>query len=229
MNLLELKNINKKYGNVEVLKDISLHIKSGEFITIMGPSGSGKSTLLYIMGGLEYPTSGSVLLSGRDINTLSDKQKSKIRQCDIGFVFQFYNLVQNLTVEDNILLPVVMSGKKKRDVGSKLADLLQLIGLADQREKIPSQLSGGQQQRVAIARAVINNPQLVFADEPMGNLDSVSGITVMEMLNSINQKFNTTVVHVTHNSDLIRYGNRIVNIKDGQIVSDEKICAQTFA
>lgn len=223
MNILELKEIEKKYGDVEVLKKISLQIKDGDFITVMGSSGSGKSTLLYIMGGLEHPTGGSVLLSGRDIHTLSDKQKSKIRQSEIGFVFQFYNLVQNLTVEENILLPVVLSGKKTRDLESKVRDLLELLGLADQRGKIPSQLSGGQQQRVAIARAVINSPQLILADEPTGNLDSASGIQVMEMLNQINELYRTTVVHITHNPDLIRYGNRILTIKDGQIVADEQV------
>lgn len=218
--MIELKHIQKKYRDVEVLKDISLLIKKGEFITIMGSSGSGKSTLLYIMGGMEYPTSGSVFLSGRDILGLSDKQKSKFRQSEVGFVFQNYNLVQNLTVEENIALPALLARKKKHDVAPRLEQLLQLLGLTEQRRKIPSQLSGGQQQRVAIARAVINNPPLILADEPTGNLDSASAIQVMEMLHHINQSFQTTIVHITHNSDLIAYGTRIIAIKDGQIVSD---------
>ncbi|MFC3749970.1 ABC transporter ATP-binding protein [Paenibacillus sp. GCM10012306] len=218
--MLELKHIQKKYRDAEVLRDVSLRIQKGEFLTIMGSSGSGKSTLLYIMGGMEYPTSGSVHLSGRDILGLSDKQKSKLRQSEVGFVFQNYNLVQNLTVEENIVLPTLLAGKKQRDVAPRLEELLQLLGLKEQRRQIPSQLSGGQQQRVAIARAVINNPPLILADEPTGNLDSASAIQVMEMLHHINQTFETTIVHITHNSDLIGYGTRSITIKDGQIVSD---------
>lgn len=221
--LLELKSINKKYENFEVLKDISLQIEKGEFVTIVGSSGSGKSTLLYIMGGLEYPSSGDVLFSGTDINKLSDRQKSKIRQCETGFVFQFYNLIQNLTVKENILLPSVMNGKKKDELAPMLSKLLQIVGLTEHVDKIPSQLSGGQQQRVAIARAVISNPKLVLADEPTGNLDSVSGTKVMELLSEINDKFGTAIVHVTHNKELIKYSNRVITVKDGQIVSDQKL------
>ncbi|MEK3900776.1 ABC transporter ATP-binding protein [Paenibacillus sp. FSL R7-0179] len=209
------------------MKDVSLIIAEGEFTTIMGSSGSGKSTLLYIMSGMEYPTSGTVHLSGRDLNKLSDRQKSKIRQSEIGFVFQNYNLVQNLTVEENIELPVLLAGRKRSTAASRLEELLELLALTEHRRKLPAQLSGGQQQRVAIARAVINNPPLILADEPTGNLDTASAVQVMEMLQQLNRIWQTSIVHITHNAELIGYGTRNIVVKDGQLVSDTLLAADS--
>jgi len=183
---VEARNIIKDYqmGEVtaSVLKNISLEIYRGEFVSIMGPSGSGKSTLLYILGGLDEPTDGSVILQGQDISQWDDKRKSLMRRRDIGFVFQFYNLIPNLTVEENILLPVLLDGKSRRALQPRLDELLEIVGLTDRRKHTPRELSGGQQQRVAIARALVNDPEILFADEPTGNLDSKTGWGIMTLL-----------------------------------------------
>ena len=189
---VEARNIIKDYqmGEVtaSVLKNISLEIYQGEFVSIMGPSGSGKSTLLYILGGLDEPTDGSVILQGQDISQWDDKRKSLMRRRDIGFVFQFYNLIPNLTVEENILLPVLLDGKSRCDLQPRLDDLLEIVGLTDRRKHTPRELSGGQQQRVAIARALVNDPEILFADEPTGNLDSKTGGEIMTLLQRINRE-----------------------------------------
>jgi putative ABC transport system ATP-binding protein len=184
----------------------------------MGPSGSGKSTLLYLVGGLDKPTKGKVLINGKDISKLSDNEMSKLRRRDIGFVFQFYNLVQNLTVEENIMLPVVMNGEKESNYKERLDYILKTIGLEDKRKSLPKELSGGQQQRVSIARAVILNPSIIFADEPIGNLDSKSGKEVMELFKKINEEEHITILQVTHSEESAKYGNRIIRLKDGKIV-----------
>ena len=188
----------------------------------MGPSGSGKSTLLYLIGGLDKPTSGKVLLNGKDINKLNDNQMSKFRRKDIGFVFQFYNLVQNLTVEENIMLPVIMNGEKESAYKERLNEILKIIGLEDKRKNLPRELSGGQQQRVSIARAIILNPSIIFADEPIGNLDSKSGKEVMELFKKINEEEHITILQVTHSEDAAKYGNKIIRLKDGKIIENEK-------
>lgn len=219
--LIEIKDVHKSYNSnqikLEVLKGIDLTIKQGEFVSIMGPSGSGKSTLLYIIGGLETPNKGEILIEDVIISSLSDKQQSKLRQDDIGFVFQFYNLVQHLNVEDNILLPIMIQGKKRKDYIEKLDSLLGKVGLLDKRNSFPRELSGGQQQRVAIARALINSPKIILADEPIGNLDSKSGKEVMELFKSINKELKTVVIQVTHSLDAAEYGDRIIHVRDGQI------------
>lgn len=219
--IIEGKNIVKEYimgDNVtRVLNDVSIQVKEGEFVSIMGPSGSGKSTLLYILGGIDDPTTGEVLLNGKDISKFKDKNKSIMRRRDIGFVFQFYNLIPNLNVEENVLLPVLLDGNKQKDYQHELFEILEMVGLTDKRKHTPRELSGGQQQRVAIARALINKPNLVFADEPIGNLDSKTGTEIMNLLKSINRERSKTIIMVTHSKESAEYGNRIINVKDGFI------------
>lgn len=213
-----IKEFGEKDNKVRVLDDIDIEIKDGEFVSLMGPSGSGKSTLLYLVGGLDKPTKGKVLINGKDISKLSDNEMAKLRRRDIGFVFQFYNLVQNLTVEENIMLPVVMNGEKESNYKERLDYILKTIGLEDKRKSLPKELSGGQQQRVSIARAVILNPSIIFADEPIGNLDSKSGKEVMELFKKINEEEHITILQVTHSEESAKYGNRIIRLKDGKIV-----------
>ncbi|MCR4436867.1 MAG: ABC transporter ATP-binding protein [Eubacteriales bacterium] len=220
--MIEGRNITKEYrmGDtvIRVLKDISLQIAQGEFVSIMGPSGSGKSTLLYILGGLDSPTGGSVFISGEDISKFDDYKKSIMRRRSIGFVFQFYNLIPNLNVEENILLPILLDGKNVRDYKKQMNDILEIVGLADRRKHTPRELSGGQQQRVAIARALISSPEIIFADEPTGNLDSKTGAEIMKLLQEINRESNKTIIMVTHSADAAEYSNRIINVKDGAII-----------
>jgi putative ABC transport system ATP-binding protein len=209
-------------GNNEfaVLKGIDLEIQRGEFVSIMGQSGSGKSTLLYLLGALDRPTSGRIIINDQDISRLNDKQESIFHRRSVGFVFQFYNLIPNLNVEDNIMLPVLLDHQKWNDYTDSLSELLEAVGLEEKRKFTPRELSGGQQQRVAIARALIMDPEIVFADEPVGNLDSKSGESVMELLRDVNQRMNKTIVQVTHSTEYAQYGNRIINIKDGIIHTD---------
>ena len=223
--IIEIKDLKKTFvmGKTtnEVLKGINLSIDKGEFISIMGQSGSGKSTLLYLMGALDRPTSGTIKINGKDISKLYDKECSIFHRREVGFVFQFYNLVPNLNVEDNILLPVLLDHKKAKDYEDRLEELLEAVGLEERRKFTPRELSGGQQQRVAIARALIMDPDLIFADEPVGNLDSKAGIKVMELLRDINKKYNKTIVQVTHSPEHATYGTRLINIKDG-LVDEQK-------
>ena len=220
--ILEIKDLKKVFKDglavpLEVLKGINLTVKKGEFISLMGESGSGKSTLLYQIGFLDSPTEGTVLINGQDVNKLNDKEQSKIRRETIGFVFQFYNLIPNLSVEDNILLPVIMSGRNKKDYDEKLTSLLKTVGLLDKRKMLPKQLSGGQQQRVAIARAVIMEPDLILADEPTGNLDSISTNEIMRLFRKLNKDRN-----ITHSKAVAEFGNKIIYLEDGQIVDNNK-------
>ena len=221
-SIIKVNNLTKVFGNKEienkVLNNISFEINKGEFVSLMGESGSGKSTLLYLIGGLDKPTEGNVLINDKDISKLKEKQMAVLRRQDIGFVFKFYNLVQNLTVEENIMLPVIMDGKKEKDYKDRLADILKRIGLEDKRKFLPNQLSGGQQQRVSIARAIIMNPSIILADEPIGNLDSKSGKEVMELFKEINKEEKITILQVTHSEESAQYGNRIIKLKDGKLV-----------
>nr|WP_319487880.1 ABC transporter ATP-binding protein [uncultured Caproiciproducens sp.] len=218
---IEGENIIKdfKIGDTvtRVLNGISLQIIKGEFVSIMGPSGSGKSTLLYILGGLDSPTNGSVLMGGKDISRYNDEKKSVMRRRSIGFIFQFYNLIPNLNVEENILLPILLDGKNAKDYRKQLNNILEIVGLSDRRKHTPRELSGGQQQRVAIARALINSPDIIFADEPTGNLDSKTGTEIMKLLKEINRESDKTIIMVTHSADAAAYGNRIVSVRDGVI------------
>jgi putative ABC transport system ATP-binding protein len=189
-----------------------------KFANTAGPSGSGKSTLLYILGGLDDPTGGSVFLGGENIAGFDDQKKSVMRRRQIGFVFQFYNLIPNLNVEENILLPVLLDGKNVNDYQRPLTDILTVVGLTDRRKHTPRELSGGQQQRVAIARALINDPEIIFADEPTGNLDSSTGTGIMKLLQEINREANKTIVMVTHSPDAAHYSGRVINVRDGVLV-----------
>jgi putative ABC transport system ATP-binding protein len=226
-NVIEAVKVNRSFVNgketAHVLKDIDLTVKEGEFISIMGPSGSGKSTLLYLLGGLDMPTQGSVSINGTDLSKLKDKKLCAMRNEQVGFVFQFYNLVPNLTVEDNIALPLMIAGKKRSNYKERLDWCLQVIGMEDKRKLTPRELSGGQQQRVAIARALVFDPKIIFLDEPIGNLDTKTGIKLMELFREINQKYNKTIVQVTHSESAAMYGTKLVKLVDGQITSIEEI------
>ena len=217
--VIELRNLNKTYQTeeltVDVIKDMNLEVYDGEFVSIMGPSGSGKSTLLYLMGGLEKPTTGEVKIQNKALHRMKDSEESSLRCRSIGFVFQFYNLVPHLTVEDNILLPVLINGGRRKNYRNRLEHLLEIVGLKDKRNTFPTRLSGGQQQRVAIARALINNPDIILADEPIGNLDSKTGTEIMELFDRINKEEGKTIIQVTHSKEAAQYGNRIIYVRDG--------------
>ena len=221
-NVIEVSNVNKVFGKNEarnqVLEDASLTIQSGEFVSLMGASGSGKSTLLYLIGGLDREFTGSIKLAGEEISTMKDAKLSKLRLQKIGFVFQFYNLVQNLTVEDNILLPQTAQGKSRASLEEDLKNILEITGLTEKRKAMPATLSGGQQQRVAIARALIGNPEIILADEPTGNLDSKSTTEIMELFKKINVEKGITILQVTHSDDTAKYGTRIVRIDSGKVL-----------
>ena len=203
----------------EVLRDVSLRVMPGEFVSIMGPSGSGKSTLLYILGGLDTPTGGRVLLNGTDISSFGDEKMSVLRRRNIGFVFQFYNLIPNLNVEENIMLPLLLDGQKMERCKDRLDRILEMVGLSDRRRHTPRELSGGQQQRVAIARALIGNPGILFADEPTGNLDTKAGTDIMSLLREINRSTGQTIIMVTHSPEAAK-SSRIITVRDGRIVQD---------
>lgn len=220
-NIIEIKDMYKSYilgkEKLNILKNINLNIKKGDFLSIMGPSGCGKSTLLYIMGGLDKATEGTVIINGKDYSSMKEKQRSVMRRREMGFVFQFYNLVPNLNVEDNILLPLMLDGKKPKNYEKKLDEILDLMRLSTRRKHTPRELSGGQQQRAAIARALIFEPEIILADEPIGNLDSKSGNEIMELFKTINRDFGKTIIQVTHSEEASEYGNKIVHLKDGQL------------
>ena len=212
-----VKDFNPGGTPTKVLKDVSLKVAQGEFAAIMGPSGSGKSTLLYILGGLDSPTSGSVLLNGTDISRFDDAKMSRIRRQKIGFVFQFYNLIPNLSVEENILLPLLLDGRKKQEYKKDLEHILDVVGLSHRRRHTPRELSGGQQQRVAIARALIGRPEILFADEPTGNLDTGTGAEIMELLREINRDSGQTILMVTPSPEAAESSSRIITVRDGVI------------
>ena len=202
----------------EVLRDVSLRVMPGEFVSIMGPSGSGKSTLLYILGGLDTPTGGRVLLNGTDISSFGDEKMSGLRRRSIGFVFQFYNLIPNLNVEENIMLPLLLDGQKMERCKDRLDRILDMVGLSDRRRHTPRELSGGQQQRVAIARALIGNPGILSADEPTGNLDTKAGADIMSLLREINRSTGQTIIMVTHSPEAAKSSSRIITVRDGNFV-----------
>lgn len=227
MKAIEVSGLTKTFvtGKEEsnVLKELNFSVDKGEFVSIMGPSGSGKSTLLYLLGGLDKPTSGSIMLEGEDLSKVKKKAMSKLRRNKIGFVFQFYNLVQNLNVEDNIMLPIILDGKNPKKYEDKLTEILDTIGLSDKRKLTPRELSGGQQQRVAIARALISEPDIIFLDEPIGNLDSKTGKEIMELFKEINVKFGKTLIQVTHSQSAAKYGTTIIRLVDGEIVEQSQV------
>jgi len=223
MIIIKADKITKTYSikkNINIiLKNITFSIKKNEFVFVVGPSGSGKSTLLYVLSGIEDYSSGSILLFDKELNTYSDKEMSIIRQKKIGFVFQSYNLIPNLNVYDNVKLAVILGNNKLDNINK----CLEQVKMLEYKDYYPNQLSGGMQQRVAIARALVNDPEIIFADEPTGNLDNKNGIEVMEIFKDLNKKLGKTIIMVTHNVDLIKFGTRVIELFDGKILSDEKL------
>lgn len=224
MILIEARKLTKEYvvGNFknQVIKGIDLEVKEKEFISIVGPSGSGKTTLLYLLSGLEKYTTGEILLFNKEVNLYNDKEMSLLRQKNIGFVFQFFNLIPNLNVFENVEISAVIAGIKDK---SRIEDVLKMVGMEDSVHLYPNQISGGMQQRVAIARALVNNPDIIFADEPIGNLDYNNGIAIMEIFKKLNTEYNKTIILVTHNEDMKKYGTRYLRLIDGKITEDEKV------
>ena len=224
MNIIECEDLNKEYlsgeSTVKAVDHISLEFEQGEFCAITGPSGSGKSTLLHVLSSLENPTSGKVIYGGKDLGKYSDNQLSILRRRRFGFVFQAYNLVQELTAYENILLPVMLDHRKPDE--AYLNNLIDLLGIRDRLDHLPSALSGGQQQRIAIARALANRPSILFADEPTGNLDGKSGREVMSLLKYVSRELGVTLILVTHDLGVAEQADRILTIEDGKIVRDTK-------
>lgn len=220
--IIEVNNVTKIFGKGQalnrVLDDACMYVGEGEFVSLMGASGSGKSTMLYLIGGLDRDFEGKISLCGKDIADLSDAELSDIRLKNIGFVFQFYNLVMNLNVEDNILLPSTINGKKRKDLEQELDEILEITGLTDKRKAMPATLSGGQQQRVAIARAVMGNPSILLADEPTGNLDSKASAEIMELFAKLNKEKGITILQVTHSEKCASYGTRTIVLENGKTI-----------
>jgi len=223
MPVLEAESLYKQYNlgehHVNALDGVDFVVEEGEFVAIMGPSGSGKSTLLHLMGGLDKPSEGEITLAGKKISLLKDKQVTLLRRRNVGFVFQFFNLLPTLTAEENITLPLLIDGKRIGDYQDHLETLLNLIGLSDRRRHKPEQLSGGEQQRVALARALITQPAIVLADEPTGNLDTKTGKNIMELLRRSCDELGQTIVVVTHDPRAASYANRVVFLRDGVIAA----------
>lgn len=222
MEILKVENLTKTYGSgenlVHAVDDVSFSVEKGEFVAIVGASGSGKSTLLHLIGGVDRPTSGKIFVDGNDISKMNDDKLAVFRRRQVGIVYQFYNLIPILTVEENITLPCDLDGRGVDR--ERLEMILDSFGLRARRKHLPNQLSGGQQQRTSIARALINNPSLVLADEPTGNLDSKSSEEVMSMLKICNQSYGHTVIMITHNLDIAKQADRIITISDGKIVEE---------
>ena len=223
MKILEIKNLCKEYGKgetkVDALKNVSFDVEQGEFVAIVGPSGSGKSTLLHILGGVDTPTSGEVIISGTDIGKLNENNLAIFRRRHIGLIYQFYNLIPILNVEENMTLPILLDGKKPDK--KLLKDLVEKLGLKDRLKHLPNQLYGGQQQRVSIGRALINHPALLLADEPTGNLDSKNSKEIISLLRKFNRENNQTVIIITHDERIALSADRVITIEDGQITKDE--------
>lgn len=225
MEILRVENLCKTYGKgeteVKALNNVSFSIQKGEFVTIIGASGSGKSTLLHILGGVDRPTSGKVFIDGTDIYSLNNDQLAIFRRRQIGLIYQFYNLIPILNVEENISLPVLLDGKNVDD--KRLKEIIDTLGLKERIKHLPNQLSGGQQQRVSIGRSLINTPAIILADEPTGNLDSKNSKEILDLLKFSNKKYNQTIIMITHDQDLALEADRILTIDDGKIIKDEKI------
>jgi putative ABC transport system ATP-binding protein len=223
MKILEVKNLSKTYGKsdtmVKALDNVSFSVEQGEFVAIIGPSGSGKSTLLHILGGVDTATSGKVIINNTDISTLDETALAIFRRRQIGFIYQFYNLIPILTVEENLTLPLLLDGRKpdKRQID----ELVKKLGLGERLKHLPNQLSGGQQQRVSIGRALVNNPALMLADEPTGNLDSKNSKDIISLLRHFNKEYNQTVIIITHDEKIAMSADRIISIEDGKIKRDE--------
>lgn len=226
MSLIDVKNLSKEYRNGEVvtpvLRGLNFAIQKGEFAAIMGPSGSGKSTLMHILGFLDTLSSGQYIFDGRDVSTLSEDELAEMRSCSVGFVFQSFNLLPRTTVLDNAILPLMYTKDKRPEWSAKAKAALESVGLGHRLHHMSDQLSGGEKQRVAIARALINKPELIFADEPTGNLDSKSGLQVMKIFQDLNAQGHTVIL-VTHEKYTAEHAQRILRLKDGALVGDEKV------
>jgi len=225
MEILRVQNISKIYGSgdarVVALDDVSFSVRKGEFLAIVGASGSGKSTLLHILGGVDRPTSGKVLIEGSDVYSLGESQLAIFRRRQIGLIYQFNNLIPVLNVEENITLPLLLDERKPDP--DHLKDILSMLSVTDRAHHLPNQLSGGQQQRVSIGRALISNPAIVLADEPTGNLDSKNSADVMDLLRFSNKRYNQTLILITHDQNIALQADRIMTITDGRIAKDEVI------
>lgn len=223
---VETVSLSKVYGEgsttVRALRDVSLEFPNGEFAAIMGPSGSGKSTLLHILGALDKPSSGQVIVGGMDLSGLSDKKLTLLRRERMGFVFQFYNLIPTLSAEENVLLPALIAGERAGRYSERLDELLELVGLTDRRTHRPDELSGGEQQRVAIARALIRNPDTILADEPTGNLDSKTGAGVLNLLKESAARYDQTILMVTHDPRAAASADRVIFLSDGRVVDEAR-------
>ena len=222
MEILKVDNLTKTYGKgttkVTALDNVSFSVEKGEFVAIVGASGSGKSTLLHLLGGVDRPTSGKVFIDGNDIYKMNDDNLAIFRRRQIGLIYQFYNLIPILNVEENITLPSDLDNKKVDD--KKLKELLVTLGLENRRKHLPNELSGGQQQRTSIGRALITNPSLVLADEPTGNLDSKASDEIVSLLKTSNKKYNQTIIMITHDLEIAKNADRIITIEDGKIIKD---------
>lgn len=223
MAVLEVKDLTKEYGQgdskVVALDHVSFCIERGEFVAIVGASGSGKSTLMNMIGGIDNPTSGDVVIEGKNISNLSEDELAIFRRRNLGMIYQFYNLVPTLTARENIILPWRLDGRKEN--GSKVEGLLKVLGLTERAHHLPSQMSGGQQQRVSIGRALINDPAFILADEPTGNLDSKTSAEIIDLLKYTNEQFNQTILLITHDDKIALRADRIITIGDGRIIGDE--------
>ncbi len=223
MKILEVKHLSKIYGKgetkVKALDNVSFSVDQGEFVAIIGPSGSGKSTLLHILGGVDTPTSGQVIINDTDISTLDETALAIFRRRQIGLIYQFYNLIPILTVEENLTLPLLLDGRKPNK--QQIDSLIKVLGLENRLTHLPNQLSGGQQQRVSIGRALVNNPALMLADEPTGNLDSENSREIISLLRSFNKEHNQTVIIITHDEKIALAADRVISIEDGKITMDE--------
>ncbi|WPU97359.1 ABC transporter ATP-binding protein [Mucilaginibacter sp. cycad4] len=219
--MLKARSIHKSYGQLQILKGVDLEVQKGEIVTIVGASGAGKSSLLNILGTLDRPDSGELYINDIELNKLSNKNLSDFRNRQIGFIFQFHHLLAEFSALENVCIPAFIAGKPKLDAEKKAAELLDLLGLKDRLHHKPNQLSGGEQQRVAVARALINNPALIFADEPSGNLDSVNALELHELFIKLKNDFRQTFVIVTHNEDLANLSDRTVTMRDGLIVNGQ--------
>ncbi|OUB91401.1 peptide ABC transporter ATP-binding protein [Bacillus thuringiensis serovar medellin] len=225
MEVVRLENVFKTYGEgetqVQALKGINLSIRKGEFVTIVGASGSGKSTLLHILGGLDHPTSGNVIIGEESIYHLQDNELSIFRRRNIGFIFQFFNLIPVLNVQENIALPTLLDNEQVDE--QYLNEIIQVLGLHERRNHLPSELSGGQQQRVSIGRSLMNKPEIILADEPTGNLDTKNTKEVLNLLKATAKKYNQTVILITHDPTIASNSDRVITVEDGMIISDKQL------
>lgn len=223
MEILKVENLNKTYGKgenkVEALKNVNLSINKGEFVAIVGASGSGKSTLLHLLGGLDRPTDGKVIIDGESIYGYKEEKLAIFRRRKIGFIFQFFNLIPVLDVEENIALPALLDNEKVDK--AYLSELIDMLGITERKGHLPSELSGGQQQRVSIGRALLNRPSIILADEPTGNLDSKNSKEVIELLRFSARKYNQTLILITHDVNIASMADRVITIQDGEIISDK--------